>query len=888
MKRSLRSWLWRVSIHQEVDEEIAFHIEMRTRELVEHGMDPKAAREIVLSRIGDLGQLKRTCEDLGRKREREMRLSQWLEDLRDDVAVALRQLKSSPAFALVAVLTLALGIGANSAMFAVADATLLRPLPYPNADRLVTVSELRRDGTRGTANPLDFVDWMERNRTFEAMAAALTGQTSIIGADGTAVPVNSQAVTTRFFDVLGVKPIAGRIFVGGDEGSATRVVVLSEAFWRSRFGGDVSIVGRQIRLGGEMVTAIGVVPTWFQFDIPGFPSLGPSSVWTILSNPRSRAPAERYPHYLPVIGLLRPGVAIEAARAEMGNISDAIAAESPATNKGHRATVDPLRERTTGQELRLTSLLLLGVVGFVLLMCCANVANLLLARTSARARELAVRSAIGAGRPRIVRQLLTESLVLAVCGGVLGAAVGAAILNVAPSQIPTGLLPAAFPLAFDQRVLAFCVATALAVAILYGLAPAWQATGTSLAHIMSLDSRTATSGSSRLRRGLAIAEVAVAVLLLCGAGLLLRTLLTLQDVDPGNRARDVLTTQISPGMGRTPDAMRRFYAAIEREVRGAAGVRDVAWGSGLPFERVFFGQSFQIDGDPPRPPANRDGTGYQIVSPSYFRLLGVPVLEGRVFSDADATDAPQVAIVDDAFVRRYLKGRTPIGTRVSVNAMVQPPQAVLREIVGVVKHIKERPDEPDAEPQLYVPIAQNTWWLATLVVQPASASAESIAPAVRAAVARLEPDRPLQFRTLTTIETQATSRPRFRAVLVGAFALLALTLALVGVFGVLAYSVQQRTREFGVRIALGASAASVLRLVMSSAGGVIGIGVAIGLISAAILSRSISTFLFGVQPIDPITFVLVPIVLIATAAIAVAAPAWRAARIDPVVAFRSE
>ena len=578
-----------------------------------------------------------------------------------------------------------------------------------------------------------------------------------------------------------------------------------------------------------MLTAIGVVPAWFQFDIPGFPQSGPSGAWTIQGHPRGRGPAERYPHYLPVIARLKPGVTIDAARSEMTAISNALAEESPATNNGHRATVDPLRERVASPELRLTSLLLLGVVAFVLLMCCANVANLLLARTNERSRELAVRSALGAGRRRIVRQLLTESLVLAALGGVLGMAVGAAILKAAPSLVPQGMLPLSVPLAFDERVLAFCIATTFAVAMLYGLAPAWHATGLSLAHIMSLDSRTSTGGSSKLRRGLAIAEVAVAVLLLCGAGLLLRTLLTLQDVDPGNRAGDLLTAGVGPGFGRTPDAMRQFYANIESAVRNAPGVRDVAWGTALPFEGIFYGQSFQIDGDPPRPQADRDGTGYQIVGPSYFRLLGVPVLQGRTFTDADATNAPPVAIVDEEFVRRYLKGRTPVGSRVSVNAMAQPPQAVLREIVGVVRHIKERPDEPEAEPQLYVPIAQNTWASATLVIQPASGRAEAVAPAVRAAIARVEPDRPLQFRTLTTIQTQATSRPRFRAVLVGAFAVLALTLALVGVFGVLAYSVQQRTREFGVRIALGASASSVLRLVVASAGGVIGSGVAIGL-----------------------------------------------------------
>jgi putative ABC transport system permease protein len=817
-----------------------------------------------------------------------MRLTQWLEDLRDDVAVALRQLRASPAFALVAVLTLALGIGANSAMFAVADATLLRPLPFADADRLVAVAEIGRDGEPLAANPLDFVDWSERNRLFEAMAGALGSQTSITGADGIAQPLPGQAVTARFFDVLGIKPIAGRTFLPSDEKPLPDAVVVSEGLWRSHFGGDVGAIGRPVRLGGRTLTLIGVVPASFQFDIPGFASIGPSQVWTVVDPPRSRAPAERYPHYLPVIGRLKPEVTIEAARSEMAAISNALAEESPATNKGHRATVDPLRERLASRELRLTSLLLLGVVAFVLLMCCANVANLLLVRTNARSRELAVRSALGAGRQRIVRQLLTESLVLAALGGTLGAVVGAAILTAAPSVVPPGLLPNSVPLAFDQRVLAFSAVTAFVVAILYGMAPAWQATSTSLAHAMSLDSRTATGGGSRLRRGLAVAQVAAAVLLLCGAGLLLRTLLTLESVDPGHRAGDLLTASISPGFGRTPDAMRQFYTNIENAALSAPGVRDVAWGSAMPLERLYWLQAFQIDGEPPRPPTDRDLTGYQIVSPSYFRLLGVPLLDGRAFTAADAPAAPQVCVVDEAFVQRYLKGRTPIGTRVLVNAMVMPAQAVLREIVGVVKHIKESPDEPEAQPHLYVPLAQNTWTLATLVVQPAGGSAEAIAPAVRAAIARVEPDRPLRFRTLTTIQTQATSRPRFRAVLVGAFSVLALTLALVGVFGVLAYSVQQRTREFGVRIALGANASSVLRLVIASAGGVIGIGIAAGLIAAAVLSRSISVFLFGVPPLDPITFALVPMVLIVTATIAVAAPAWRAARVDPVVAFRNE
>jgi putative ABC transport system permease protein len=892
MKRSLRSWLWRVPLEQEVDEEIAHHIELRIRELVERGMKPDTARELVLSRIGDLGQLKRTCVDLGRKRDRAMQWTRRFEDLRDDVLFALRQLKGSPAFALVAVVTLALGIGANSAMFAVADATLLRPLPFAKADRLVTVSELRANGTRGAANPLDVVDWIERNHTFDAMAGVINNQSAITWPDGTTESIPTQAVTTRFFDVLGITPIVGRTFLPSDERPMPDVAVLAEGLWRSRFGSDTTLIGRQTRLAGRMYTVIGVVPASFAFDVPGTASTALRSVWTLLSPPASRGPSERYPHYMSVIGRLKDGVTLDAARADMRAVSDAIAEETPATNTGHRATVDPLRDTMTSRDLRLTSFLLLGVVGFVLLMCCANVANLLLARTNARARELAVRSALGAGRTRIARQLLTEGVVLAALGGLLGAAVGASILSVAPSLVPPGLLPTTFSLGFDLRVLTFCSVTTIAVAVMYGLAPAWHATGMSFVHAMTAEGRSVTGGGSGLRRVLAMGQVAVAVLLLCGAGLLLRTLLTLENVDSGSRAGELLTMIVGgggPGGSSTPESIWRNYAAYEREIAQLPGVRAVAWGTALPLDGGWYGQTFQIDGDPPRSQADRDGAGYQIVSPSYFRLLGIPVLDGRGFSESDTANGPQVCVVDEAFVRRYLRGRSPLGTRISINAMVQPPRAVMREIVGVVGQVKERPEEAEPQPHVYVPLAQNPWWSATLVVQPADGPAEALMDSVRAALARVNPDQPpARVRPLTAIANEATAKPRFRAVLVGAFATLSLILAVVGVFGVLAYSVQQRTREFGVRIALGASAANVLLLVMASAGRVIGTGVAIGLGAAALLSRSISAFLFGVQPLDPITFVLVPLVLIATATIAVTAPAWRAARVDPVVAFRAE
>jgi putative ABC transport system permease protein len=418
----------------------------------------------------------------------------------------------------------------------------------------------------------------------------------------------------------------------------------------------------------------------------------------------------------------------------------------------------------------------------------------------------------------------------------------------------------------------------------------WQATDSSPTQAMAAEGRTTTGSSSRFRRLLATTQVALAVLLLCGAGLLLRTLLVLENVDAGAGASDVLTMIVGgggPGRDSTPESMRRNYDAFEREAASVPGVRAVAWGSVMPFAGQWYGHSFQIDGDPPRPPADRDGTSYFIVSPSYVRLLGIPLRQGRALTDTDSAESPQVCLVDEAFVRRYLHGRNPLDTRIAINSFAQ--RVVTRQIVGVVGHVKERPDEPEPQPQVYVPLAQDPWWEATLVIQPVSGRAEALAPAVRAALARVDRDRPVRMvRTLTAIADDATARPRFRTLVIGAFAVLALTLAMVGVFGVLAYSVQQRTREFGVRIAVGASAAHMLRLVLSSAGRVIVTGIGVGLGMAAVLSRSISTFLFGVQPLDPATFLLVPVVLATTAGIAIAAPAIRAMRVDPVGAFRGE
>jgi putative ABC transport system permease protein len=718
------------------------------------------------------------------------------------------------------------------------------------------------------------------------------------GADGNPEQVTSQAVTSRFFEVLGVAPVAGRTFVPSDE--ATDVIVLSEGFWRERFGADPSVIGRTVTLGSRPQTVIGVVPSRFQVVPASVGSSGGAapSLWTLFNPTRAAGPWLRTSHYLFVVGRMKSGVSPEAAQRDMSAVAARLGELYPATNKGHGIVAQPLRASLVGSEMRLTSMLLFGVVGFVLLMCCANVANLLLARTSVRARELAVRAALGATRRRVMAQLMTESLVLALAGGLLGIGVGYVILRGAPSVVPPGLLPSALMLTFDARVVGFCAMASLVVGILFGIAPAWHSTGTSVAQAIVASGRTTTTRGGALRGVLVIAEIAAAVIVLSGSGLLLRTWMALQSLDAGYRAHNVLTMTINlpmpapnaPSRYGTPALVSQFHDAVSRQVGRVPGVSSVAWGSAVPFDGTWFFQPFAIDGDPPKPEASRDTASYHMISPTYLRTFDIPVVRGRDFAEADAGDAVPVCIVSEAFVQRYLRGREPIGMRIAVPAMsFASTTPVVREIVGVARQIRLWSNERDPISQIYVPIAQNPYVMASLSIRSTGPEAAALLPAVRAAIARVDKSRPVtRVRTIDAVAAEATSRERFRAVLVGAFAALALGLAMVGVFGVLTYSVQQRVREFGVRIAMGAGASDVLRLVFGSAARLTAIGLVIGLAAAAVLGRSLTTLVYPVAPLDPVTFALVPIVLAVTAALAVAAPAVRAMRVDPVVAFRSE
>jgi len=819
-----------------------------------------------------------------------MQLTKWFEEARADVRLAVRHLISAPGFTLVAALTLALGIGVNSAIFALADAALIRPLPFGQGERIVMLWERTTTSSKTGVSPLNMRDWMTQSASFDGIAyvqRGMGGGPLLTAPDGSIETAERQSTSANFFDVLKVVPVVGRTFKPEDDGPSPRVVLLGEAVWRRRFGADPSIVGRAVRLNGLPYTVVGVVADDVQFSRP-------AEIWT-LSPPFPDVPALRAMRAFEVVARLKPGVTIEQAQAELGVIAERLARQYPEAN-GAGAIVEPVRAGIVGTDLRATSIFLLGVVAFVLLLCCANVANLLLARATSRAREIAVRSALGAESGRIVRQLLTESLVLAAFGGTLGIGAGAMILRVAPALIPVGLLPAAVVPAFDARVVVFGLAAIVIVGLAFGVVPAWQATRTSLVSVMSSDSRSVTATGRRLRSLLVAGEVAAAVLLLSGAGLLLQTVLTLVRHDTGYRSASdsVLTLDFSVRTGQnsrypSEEAINQFYDAVGRDVGALPEVRRIGWASSLPYGTSELGRwAFEIVGDPQIDARERPTAEYTTADPGYFRTLDLPIVSGRGFNERDTLRSVPVCVVNEAFLRRYFNNRNPIGAHLSLTAPPNGPTQV-REIVGVARQTSGQPDAPEELIQVYVPLAQFPTGDVYMVVSPSAGHAESLTPLVRRAVARIDPDVPVRRdRTLETLSIESTAGYRFRAKMVSTFAVLALTLAMVGVFGVLAYTVQQRQREIGVRIALGATSARVMWMVFRDAGRMIATGAIAGMVLAGFSGRLLSAFLFGVDPLDPLTFVSVPVMILLTAIVAAAAPAWRASRINPVDAFRHD
>jgi putative ABC transport system permease protein len=798
-----------------------------------------------------------------------------------DIRCGARALRRTPGFTTIAALVLALGIGACTATFSLLDAALIRPLPFRASAQLVMMWEHAPAYAHNRVSPLNFLDWSEQQRSFAAIAAVAGGGRTLTVAGGPPERIPGQAVSSAFFDVLAIQPIAGRTFIPADAAAKATVVVISERLWRTRFGADTSLLGRTLVLDGEPLSVIGVVPADFRI-------LYRADIWTLFV-PR-RSPEQRRQHYLQIIGRLKNGVSLEQARVDMSAIANGIALASPETNKGWSVTIEPLHDAIVGADLRTTSLVLAGVVAFVLLMACANVANLLLARGLGRSREIAVRSAIGSSRARIVQQLLVETLLLASLGGIGGLLLAWMAVRAAPSFIPQDTLPQAIVLAFDMRLASAALGVSIATAVLAGLAPAWQASSASLTEALGSGGRTATRAGSRLRSVFVVGEVAAAVLVLIGAGLLIRTIVAISASDPGFRADRVLTGSVGLPFNvyNSVDHLLNFYAAAERELAEIPGVNAAALGGSLPLDGWDIGQGFEIVGDPPSDRANTPTAHYQIVSAGYFRTLGIDLLRGRSFTEHDTTDARQVCIVSEEFVRRYLSGREPIGTLVRVQSMDLKggPTPVVREIVGVARQVAEGAGEKQRGVQIYVPITQNPWFTASIALR-TTGDPVSLVPSMKAAIVRVDKNEPVtQIRTMQEVAAESMSQPRFRAQAVSLFATLALLLASVGIFAVLAYTVNQRAREFGIRVALGARAIDVLRLVLRAALAMTAAGIAIGSALAGFLARFLATLLYGIEPLDPVTFATTSGILMAAALAACALPAWKATRIDPAAALR--
>jgi putative ABC transport system permease protein len=799
-----------------------------------------------------------------------------------DLRYAARVLSRAPGFTALAVTVLALGIGANSAIFSVVDAALLRPLPFHQPDQLVMLWENRPGDAHNRTSPLTFLDWHDQNTVFAAMAAVSGGSRTLQTANG-AERITGQAVTQEFFSLLRIPLLAGRTFSEDDSRTRADVAVIGEHLWHTQFGGDPAIVGKTIPLDGMPFTVIGVAPASFQI-------LYQSDLWTLKTPLRS--PEQRRMHYLQVLGRLKPGVTIEQARSAMGVIAARVAEISPATNKDWGVTIDPLRESIVGAELRTTTLVLAGLVVFILLMACANVANLMLARGAARAREMAVRASLGAGGARLARQLLTESLLLAALGGAGGLVLAWILIRIAPRLIPEGGLPAGLVLSLDLRVAAFTTIISLGTGVLCGLAPAWQLAKGSLADAIRGGGRSVAAGNTRLLATLVMAEIAIAVMVVSGAGLFLRTLERLHQVDPGYHADRVLTMRVVLPLSRypTPAHVLAFYQAAQREIETLPGVRSAAFGGSLPLTGFDIGQGVQIVGQAETGESRMRSAHYQMVGARYFETLGIPLQAGRAFTLHDDGGAQQVAIVNQEFVRRYLNGRLAVGTHIRVHAMDPAgPRLVEREIVGVVGQVKvDGLGETENAVEVYVPITQNAWDSASIAVRAAGNPLALIA-AVKGVIAKF--DRQLavtNIRTMDEISAESVARPRFRARLVGGFAALALLLSAVGIFGVLAFGVSRRKREFGIRMALGAQIADVVSLVLARGVKIAVAGIAAGVIGAAALARSLAALLFGVNPLDAATFGAAAALLALVALAAASVPAWRAARVDPAIALREE
>jgi putative ABC transport system permease protein len=811
-----------------------------------------------------------------------------METVMQDVRFGARTLVKNPGFTLVAVLALALGIGANSAIFSVVNAVLLQPLPYPDPDRLVSVWEGNtRKGSQMPLAPANFVDWNAQNEVFENAAAFMRWSFNVTGQQEPE-RVRGVLLSANAFALLGVQPILGRTFLP-EEGaiSKNRVVVLSHGLWQRRFGGDPGAIGSTLALDGNSHTVIGVMPPSFGFPLAN-QTFGPdesrasADLWT----PLAFAPDDllRDNHYLAGIARLRPGVSIEQAQAEMDAIGKRLAEQYPESNENIGMKLVPLREQVVGNA-RVALLVLLGSVGLVLLIACVNVANLLVAKAAERQREIAIRTALGASRMRVVRQLLTESILLSSIGGVLGLLLALWGVDLLVALAPDAL-PRVEEIRTDWRVLGFTVAVSLATGVLFGLAPALQASRPNLNDALKGGGIHSTPGTGRqrFRNALTASEIALALVLL------MKSFLRLQHVDPGFDPHNIVTAQLSLPSAKYPEGLqvRAFVEQLLDRIDALPGVQAAGVVSHLPLSGDDAMILFTIEGRPPRVPGE-DSAWAQVRSatPNYFQAMSIPLLRGRQLAPTDTKSTPNVALVNEELARRYWPGEDPIGKRFTFNEDDEG-QPIWREIVGVIRGVRHTGLEKEPGSQMYIPFGQGATSDMALAVRTAS-SPESTAAALRAEVLAVDKDQPVSnVATMTEVVSAAVAKQRFTTLLLAIFAGLAALLAGVGIYGVISFSVSQRTHEIGIRMAMGARGSDVLRLIVGESLVVALVGLVVGLAAAFALTRTMASLLFEVNPTDPLTFAGISLLLAAVAALASYLPARRAVRVDPMVVLRYE
>lgn len=809
-----------------------------------------------------------------------------------DIRYAVRKLLRAPGFTFIAVATLALAIGATTAVFSIVNGVLLKPLPFRDPDAVVKVGSTGKDGKLVHMSAPDFIDYRDQTHSFVGMAQISdrnSANLSVAGAEP--VRLNSAAVGARFFDLLGVRMQLGRgFFPGEDATGAKHVVVLSDRLWRSTFSADPRVVGRSVSLNGEDYVVIGVAPASLTY--PSKPDL-----WVPFAfEPWMTDPDNRGAHFISGIARLRPGVTLDAANREMHAVGARLAKEYPRTNVNFGGGIQGLQESLVG-DVRPVLLTMFGAVAFVLLIACANVANLLLVRAASRETEIAVRTALGAGRRRIMQQLVTESVLLAVLAAALGAALASWAVDAVVAFGPRGL-PRIDDIVVDQRVLAFSAALAVVTGIAFGLVPALHASRGELGQMLKEGARGTSSRRSaqQTRSALVVAEMALALVLLVGAGLLIRSFSNLLRVNPGFHPESVVSFDVSlPSVKYPHDRdIRGFAQAVRDRLSVLPGTKSVAVAFARPMEQQGMRVTFDIDGRPPAPLDNRLLADIRPASANFFSTLGIPVLRGRVLTPAEENFGPPPAVVvSQAFVKKYFPTENPIGQRITIGASHDTAGAgtdvkARGEIVGVVGDVRQRGLADEVYPAVYLgwgtfPIND----IAFLVRSDADLG--TISTAIREQVHAVDPAMPVyDVHTMTNVVSESVAQPKFYTTLLTAFGALALLLAGLGVYGVISYSVSQRTRELGIRIALGASRERVVRLVLGQGLALTVGGVALGLAGAFWLTRLLGALLFGVQPTDPITFAAVAIVLLGIASMASYLPARRAARVDPVIAMRAE